>query len=365
MTNINKTYYPSKDKWETKTPEELGMDSSILKEAVAIAENDAVSDYPADVNINEYKAKELRDYTKGLDDGKIIGPLKRKGSVNGLVIRNGYIAAEFGNTFQADEIASASKSFIASISGLAKEDGLIKNFDDNVNKYISDWKFNSAHNSKITWHQLLQQTSEWEGTLWGKSDKSCRMKGYDRELQEPGSLWEYNDVRINCLALCLLQLYKKSLPEILKERIMNPIEASDTWQWHGYYNSGIEIEGKEITSVTGGAHWGGGIWMSSRDFARFGYLHLRKGNWNDKQLFKSSWIEKITTPCKVLEKPIYGYLWWIQPDKDGSMLSYGAEGGGYHICRVFPKYDLVTVVRWTGNNGFWDFNKKVVESIIK
>jgi CubicO group peptidase (beta-lactamase class C family) len=104
--------------------------------------------------------------------------------------------------------------------------------------------------------------------------------------------------------------------------------------------------------------------MNSMDFARYGYLHLRKGNWNGKQLFDPDRVNEITTPCKLLENPIYGYLWWIQPDKDGSMLSFGAEGGGYHICRVFPKYDLVTVVRWTGSDGFWNFNKKVVESIV-
>lgn len=365
MQTSLKTYFPANDNWITKKPEEAAMDPGILDEAISIAKKDAVSDYPPGVDIYEHKAKELRDYTNGNDDGKIIGPLKRKGTVNGLVIRHGYIVAEFGDTSQTDELASASKSFIATIAGLAREDGLIRNYDDHVREYISDWKFESEHNSKITWRQLLQQTSEWEGTLWEKSDRTCRMKGYDRTLQEPGSLWEYNDVRVNCLALCLMQLYKKPLPQILDERIMKPIGASDKWQWHGYYNSDLDIDGKTLKSVTGGAHWGGGIWMNSKDFARYGYLHLRRGNWNGKQLFEQSLINEITTPGKAPANPIYGCLWWIQPDKDGSMLSYGAEGGGYHICRVFPKYDLVTVVRWTGSDGFWNFNKKVVESIIK
>lgn len=357
------TYFPEKNNWISKKPEELGMDSGILEEAVSTAKNDPVSDYPPGVDINEYKAKELQNYTQGNDDGKIIGPLKRKGTLNGLVARHGYIVAEFGDTSQTDEIASASKSFIASIAGLAKEDGLIKDFNDPVKNYINDWKFESEHNSKITWLHLLQQTSEWEGTLWDKSDKTCRMKGYDRKLQEPGSIWEYNDVRVNCLALCLLELYKRPLPEILKERIMDPIGASDKWQWHGYYNSDFDIDGRKIKSVTGGSHWGGGIWMNSMDFMRYGYLHLKRGNWDGNQLFDPSWIDVLTTPCAV--NPTYGCLWWIQPDSDGNMLSYGAEGGGYHICRVFPKYDLVTVVRWTGKDGFWNFNKKVVESIIK
>jgi CubicO group peptidase (beta-lactamase class C family) len=253
QTSLN-TYFPDKNNWLTKSPEEAGMDPGILDEAVSIAKKDAVPDYPPGVDINEFKAQELRNFTKGNDDGKIIGPLKRKGTVNGIVIRHGYIVKEFGNILEPDEIASTSKSFIATIAGLAKEDGLINNYNDPVKEYISDWKFKSEHNSKVTWHRLLQQTSEWEGTLWEKSDKTCRVRGYDRSLQEPGSMCEYNDVRVNCLALCLLQLYKKSLPQILKERIMEPIGASDTWQWHGYYNSDFEIDGKIIKSVTGGAH---------------------------------------------------------------------------------------------------------------
>ena len=357
-------YFPAQNDWLSKKPELLGMDSKSLQDAIDSAVNDKTPDYPDDCDINEFKALELQKFSKGNDDGKIIGPLKRKGTVNGLVIRHGYIAAQFGDILQTDEIASASKSFIATIAGLAKDGGLINDFNLPVRDLIPDWKFESAHNSKITWHQLLQQTSEWEGMLWGKSDKTCRSGGYDRQLRDPGTFWEYNDVRINCLALCLLQLFKEPLPDILKKRIMDPIGASDTWQWHGYFNSDIEINGRNLKSVTGGAHWGGGIWMNSIDFARFGYLHLRKGNWNGVQLFDSGWIDRITTPCRVMEKPIYGYLWWIQPENDNTMLSFGAEGGGFHICRVFPKYDLVTVVRWTGWNGFWEFNKKAVEAII-
>jgi len=361
MATSLKTYFPAKENWIKKKPEELGMDPDILEEAVLLAKSDPAPDYPPGVDINEYKSKELQSYSNGHDDGKIIGPLKRRGTVNGLVIRHGYIAAEFGDIQKTDEIASATKSFIATIAGLAKEDGIINNFNDPVKEYIDDWKFQSEHNSKISWHQLLQQTSEWEGTLWGKPDKTCRTKGFERILQEPGSIWEYNDVRVNCLALCLLQLYKKSLPQILNERIMEPIDASDSWQWHGYYDSDIEIDGKKLKSVTGGAHWGGGIWMNSLDFARYGYLHLRRGNWNGNQLFEQNWVNKITAACSL--NPVYGYLYWIQPDDDGSMLSYGAEGGGYHICRVYPKYDLLTVVRWTGNDGFWNFNKKIIQSI--
>ena len=94
----------------------------------------------------------------------------------------------------------------------------------------------------------------------------------------------HNDVRVNRLSLSLLRLWKRPLPDVLGEYIMEPIDASDTWQWHGYRNSEVDVEGETILSVSGGGHWGGGVWMSTRGLARFGYLHLRRGKWKDQQL---------------------------------------------------------------------------------
>src|SRR3546814_5434034 len=76
-----------------------------------------------------------------------------------------------------------------------------------------------------------------------------------------------------------MQVFRRPLSEVLKEEIMDPIGASDTWQWHGYRNSYYEIDGRVMQSVPGGSHWGGGLWIDSRDHARFGYLILRRGVW--------------------------------------------------------------------------------------
>ena len=60
---------------------------------------------------------------------------------------------------------------------------------------------------------------------------------------------------------------------------MDPIGASKTWRWHGYENSWVTIDGQMINSVSGGAHWGGGMHLSALDQARFGFLALNKGRW--------------------------------------------------------------------------------------
>ena len=87
-------------------------------------------------------------------------------------------------------------------------------------------------------------------------------------------------MRVNRLALSLLRVWNNPLPVVLKEEIMDPIGASDTWVWHGYRNSYVQLNGRAVQSVSGGSHWGGGLWASTRDHARFGYLFLRNGNWN-------------------------------------------------------------------------------------
>ena len=83
-------------------------------------------------------------------------------------------------------------------------------------------------------------------------------KGTKRKMQPPGTHWEYNDVRVNRLALSLLRVFRRPLPHVLKERIMDPIGASATWEWHGYENSYVDIDGTKMQSVSGGAHWGRG-----------------------------------------------------------------------------------------------------------
>jgi len=85
------------------------------------------------------------------------------------------------------------------------------------------------------------------------------MKGQRRELQPPGRLYEYNDVRVNLLSCCLMLLFGRPLPEVLRERVMDPIGASDGWEWLGYANSWVEVGTASLQSVPGGSHWGGGF----------------------------------------------------------------------------------------------------------
>src|SRR5207248_1541224 len=113
-----------------------------------------------------------------MPDRELVGPTKVRGAPNGLLLRGGRFVAEWGDTRQVDMTFSVTKSYLATVAGLAIDRGLIRDVHDPVREYVDDGGFDSPQNAPITWHQLLQQTSEWEGGLWGKSV----------EVDRPGSL---------------------------------------------------------------------------------------------------------------------------------------------------------------------------------
>jgi CubicO group peptidase (beta-lactamase class C family) len=194
-----------------------------------------------------------------------------------------------------------------------------------------------------------------------------RREGVDRELHDPGTFWEYNDVRVNLMAYSLLHVFRRPLPEVLKERIMDRIGASDDWRWHGYETSWTEIDGRRVQSVSGGGHWGGGFFIDTRDHARFGLLALRAGEWNGEQLVSEEWFDRATTPTDI--KPDYGYMWWLNTGRElfpaapeSAFFALGA--GSTNVIYVDRENDLVTVTRWLdGNDHVNEFIRLVLAAI--
>src|SRR5258706_95727 len=91
-----------------------------------------------------------------------------------------------------------------------------------------------------------------------------------RPRNKPGAVYKYNDTRVNVLALAALNVWRRPLPQVLKEDIMDPIGASNSWRWFGYENSWVVLDGIPMQSVTGGGHFGGGMYINAYDMGRFG-----------------------------------------------------------------------------------------------
>lgn len=378
-------YFPPLGQWETKTPASLGLHHDSIKAAIQFAIDNEVRN-PRSMEENHYRSFGKEPFGDG------IGPFADRGEPTGIIVYKGYIVATWGEPDRCDMVHSVAKSFLSSVVGLAIDSGLIHSVQDTVAPYIPPiepftwgathrpaetygqpyflYPFASEHNRTITWDHLLRQTSDWEGTLWDKPEWADRPDAdaktwTTRERFAPGSRYEYNDVRVNALALAATSVWRQSLPVVLKERLMDRIGASTTWRWTGYRNAWIVLDGKPVQSVSGGGHWGGGMFMNAYDMARFGLLTLHKGKWNGNQILSEKWIQQATTPTPT--KTDYGYMnYFLNMDMkflpDAPESAFAHLGNGTNMIYVDRENDLVIVARWIANDKLNDLVRIVLHA---
>jgi CubicO group peptidase (beta-lactamase class C family) len=374
--------FPGAD-WQRKAPAELGINPQLLKEAIDFSIASEIKN-PRDLKLNHYQTFGRRE-----PFGEAIGPIKDRGDLTGIIVHKGVIVAEWGEPHRVDMTHSVTKSFLSSVVGLAFDAGMIRNVDDTAREYVAPIQlynpnylgsnradrmgapdlidlFDTPHNRTVTWNSLLRQTSDWEGTLWGKPDWADRPgdkpgEWLTRPRNRPGTAYKYNDTRVNVLALAALNLWRRPLPQVLKERIMDPIGASSTWRWFGYDNAWVVIDGQPMQSSTGG-----GMFISTYDMARLGLLTLHRGKWNGRQLLSEKWIGMALTPTG-LTSP-YGFMnYQLNADRkplpSAPPTAFMHTGNGLNMVYVDPEHDLVAVVRWIENGAADGFVKRLIAAV--
>jgi CubicO group peptidase (beta-lactamase class C family) len=372
-------YFPPRGTWKKQSPVRSGFDTAKLNAAIRFAITNE-SKNPRNMELSQKMSFGKEPF------GEAIGPFADRGDPTGLIIHKGYIVAEWGEPSRVDMVHSVSKSFLSTVIGLAIDSDKISleqnmgtrvwavQLYDTANPHADPvfiYPFNGEHNGTIWWETMLRQTSDWEGTLWGKPDWADRpdrdsTKWHNRKRNKPGEVWEYNDVRVNVLALAATVVWRQSLPEVLKKYIMDPIGASTTWKWYGYKNSWISLDGKAVQVVSGGGHWGGGMFMNAYDMARFGLLTLNRGNWNGKQLIANHWINQSLVPTKA--NPSYGFMnYFVNQDKkylpSAPETSFAHLGNGANVIYVDTRHELVMVLRWIESSAVDGMVKRVLEAL--
>lgn len=369
--------------WERRTPQSVGFDATALERAIAFAQEHEASS-PHDLALNHQLSFGREPH------GEPVGPFIPRGPQGGLVVRHGYIVAEWGEPARVDMTFSVTKSFLSTTVGLAVDRGLIRSVRDTVRPYVAPvllddgdgepgdqagrrpkLLFESEHNRTITWDDLLRQVSDWEGTLWGKPEWADRPSGdpstwLTRPRIPPGEAWEYNDTRVNVLALAAQMVWRRPLPEVLRELVMDPIGASPTWRWMGYDNAWIPLDGHMVQVVGGGGHWGGGMFINAYDQARLGLLTLHGGMWAGERIFSDAWYRMATTPTPA--NPGYGFMnWFLNTDRkmypSAPASAFAHRGAGANIVYVDPDNDLVVVARWIDGGAFDEFIGMVLEAL--
>ncbi len=302
------------------------------------------------------------------------GPLHPRGGPAGVVWQHGREVAAWGDPERADQTFSVAKTMLALLAGSAQRDGLVPDFDEPVVARAPGIGFDHGANRQVTWRQLLQQTSEWEGTVFGLPDTVDRYrhvaheprpvqgtKGDARPLHAPGSYWEYNDVRINALSLALLHLFGRPLPEVFDAALMRPRGASSARRGEGYDDAWTTVNGRRVQSVPGGTHWGAGLSIGARDQARLGQLLLDGG----RELLPAGFVRELAKPCAIA--PFYGLLVWRNPEgrhfPGASADAYFMVGAGGHYVWVEPEHDAVVVVRWLDGAAAGGFMQRLAAAL--
>jgi len=366
---VSAQYVPAKGKnWETKLPGEVGLDAAYINQAVAFAQQNEYTG-SRDLRIATLESFASEPYHD------LSGPSGKRGGPAGMIIKNGYLINSWGDIDRVEMAFSVTKSFLSAVAGVAVEQQLISSINDKVSAYVWDETYDGKHNQQITWYHLLTQSSDWSGTLFGMHDwadrppKSGNIDEWRfRTLNTPGSVFTYNDVRVNLLSYSLLQVFRKPIPQVLKSSIMDPIGASTTWRWFGYDQSWIELDGQKMQSVSGGGHNGGGVFINTRDMARFGLLYARGGKWGQSQVLSKSWIDQSIKSSESTES--YGLLWWLNKgDRKWEELSdsgiYYAAGFGGNFIVIDSKNEIVVVTRWLEPSKIGQMMKLVNQALKK
>jgi len=243
-------------------------------------------------------------------------------------------------------VASARKSYLGLMVAYAVYEGKIKSLDDEVVNYLK--KHDPSLLGKTTIRHLvthshgLNETDE--GTVF-------------REF-EPGQAWAYRDINVRMVTQLIYQLYNKSFPELLKERVFLPANFNET-RWRIEHDENLvkvivnpnEDAVESVGAVDDGSEKN--LFVSAREFAYWGNLHLNNGYLNGKQIVPKEVIElatSIQSPAyKNKELPQNGLFWFVQ--NEPALLSELGERvpkGSYQILGitgptilVIPEYNVV------------------------
>ncbi|MBR0757215.1 serine hydrolase [Bradyrhizobium jicamae] len=306
--------------WQTSTPEEQGMDSAALEKLVA-------SGIP-------------RSF-----DSLLV-------TRHGRIVLDAYYAP-----YTADMphvINSSTKAVVATLLAMAYKDGLLDRLDHPAMDFFSDRNIANLDERKkaITVQHLLNMTSglEWdEGYVGGREQSMRDMTAssdwvqfiLDRPMAHaPGEVFYYNSGGSQLLSAIVGKITGKNTADYAQEKLFGPLGiARPAWR-------------RDPQGVPTG---GFGLAMRPRDMARIGYLYLRKGAWDGKQLLPADFLAAVnhaTVDMKARFEPALRYAdqFWALPDKPVFM------SVGYHcqVVMVLPERDIVAVM--TASN-FCEFGR--------
>ena len=260
-----------------------------------------------------------------------------------VVYRDQIVAEQYSDGFGPETRMlgwSMTKSITSTIYGILQHQGKM---DIHATIGLEEWK--NDDRSKITYHNLLQMNSglDWVEDYFAFNSDTTPMLYFSDDMGisqiendlsgEPGKSWYYSSGTTNLLAGPLLKAKFNSHQEYLD------FWYSELLDKIGMHSAVIETD---LSGTYIGSSYG---WATTRDWAKFGLLYLKKGNWNGEQIFDPSWAEYVATPTPTSEGR-YGAQFWLNagghyPDAPRDIYSCNGFQGQYVF--IIPSRGLVIV----------------------
>jgi CubicO group peptidase (beta-lactamase class C family) len=282
---------------------------------------------PARAGWSVSKLQEARDYAHEIGSSAVV------------VVQDGRIIAAWGSTHKKFEIHSVRKSFMSALYGIAVARHQINLSATLGQLRVDDRPPSLTRNEKqATIIDLLRARSG----IYHKAayeTESMKETRPERGSHPPGQFWFYNNWDFNVLGTVLRHATGEDTFAAVEQHIARPIGMEFFSTADGHY---VEDAASEHPAYT--------MKFAARDLARFGWLYLNHGRWQNTQVIPAEWVEETTRPfSKEARKGIdYGYLWWCAPrniqfNTDLGPGSFSARGSGGQYIVVAPAYRIVVV----------------------
>jgi CubicO group peptidase (beta-lactamase class C family) len=320
-------YWPTKE-WILSTPEEQGIDSV-----------------------------GLTNFVRGL---------KGKNVHSFMVIRNGNVITEAynatTNASSKQDLLSATKSVTSALVGIAIKDDKIVNVEEKISDYFPELLQESDVRKKdIKVSNLLTMTSglEWDNNAEISSNKMISSANWLQYLlalplsSDPGTQFTYSNGSAHLLSALIQKATSKSEVDYAREVLFGPLGIK-VIAWDS------DPQGLSVGSF--------GLHLTIRDIAKFGYLYLNDGKWENKEIVSPEWIKASTKRAIEFQDAdvhpsaeAYGYLWWLHSAKENGPLSesYAANGSGGQSIIIMPKQNMEIVI--TANNKDSFFSDPIIK----
>tara|TARA_Y200000002_G_scaffold19896_1_gene15310 strand:- start:3 stop:1169 length:1167 start_codon:yes stop_codon:yes gene_type:complete len=251
-----------------------------------------------------------------------------------IVSHNGNTVLEqYGKGYsETDFVTSQSiaKAFYAVLFGVAIEKGLLDNLDEPISNYLSEWE--NDKRGEITIRNLLEMKSGlYRSESWNEEMFLSRNNldfALNVELvNQPGVIFEYNNVNTALLGPVIEQIFNASPHEVLKKEILGPLGITEYGLWKDHALNDVTFHGIDLTP---------------RDFVKFGQLYAQKGTWKGQQLINKSFLEQSMQPISQGPGEIYGMHTSIRKITNEKRLLVKEGFNGQYLF-VIPEENLVAV----------------------